>query len=98
MLILRVDPGEFLTQCCQPSFQQAGGLRRLLAQRPDRDIEGVFVDEHRAYLGAGYIRDTFTYEFADRTLAPHYRGIQKFLGDESCVAITDSPMVGHDRL
>lgn len=66
----------------------------VLAQRPDRDIEGVFVDEHRAYLGAGYIRDTFTYEFADRTLAPHYRGIQKFLGDESCVAITD---ISRDR-
>lgn len=64
-------------------------LGAVLAQKPDRDIEGVFLDERRDYLGAGYIGDRLTYDFADKSLAPHYRGIQKFLGDECCVAITD---------
>lgn len=61
----------------------------VLAQRTDRDIEGAFIDETGAYLGAGYLRDRLTYDFTDKSLAPHYRGIQKFLGDECCVAITD---------
>lgn len=88
LLVLSHEPGAE-TNALRTFDLKTMTLGAVLAQRTDRDIEGVFIDEHRAYLGAGYIRDRLTYDFADKSLAPHYRGIQKFLGDECCVSITD---------
>ncbi|MBI5942324.1 MAG: hypothetical protein HY859_18095, partial [Caulobacterales bacterium] len=61
----------------------------IMARRPDRDIDSVFVDENRRYIGAKYVDHRVNYEFADKTFAAHFKGLNKFMGDECNIHLFD---------
>lgn len=92
------EPGVFLAMTSQPD-DTAVSLRRfdvrtgqvgaMVAGRPDRDVESALIDERRAFVGARYTVDRDEYDFADRTLAPHFRGMDSFFRGEASVRIVD---------
>lgn len=61
----------------------------VLARRPDRDIDSVFIDENRRYLGAKYLDHRVNYEFTDKSFAAHFRGLNRFLDDECNINLFD---------
>lgn len=54
----------------------------IIAHRPDRDVEGAFVDENGRYMGAKFIEDRIGYDFADKGFTSHFRALDRFLGQE----------------
>jgi dipeptidyl aminopeptidase/acylaminoacyl peptidase len=66
-----------------------GALGDLVVSHPDRDIEDCLIDSRRRLVAAAYGDDRIGYEFADASLAPHFRGISKFFGDDSNVVLAD---------
>ncbi|MFN3512486.1 MAG: alpha/beta hydrolase family protein [Phenylobacterium sp.] len=54
-----------------------------VAQREDRDIESALVDEHGRYVAAISTDDRVVYDFADKALNAHFRGIDSFF-DKTC--------------
>lgn len=61
----------------------------VVASRPDRDVDGALLDRHGRYAGARYVEDRVAYDFVDKKLAPHIRGIEGFFGRECNVRIID---------
>ena len=55
----------------------------IVAQHPNRDIADVFQDRAGNLIGARYVEDRFAYDFADPSLAPHYRALNAFY-DNQC--------------
>jgi dipeptidyl aminopeptidase/acylaminoacyl peptidase len=72
-------------------------LGDLVLQHLDRDIGQCVVDAQRRLVAAAYVDDRIGYEFADATLAPHYRGINAFFGNDSNVELIDIAP-DHNRL
>lgn len=66
-----------------------GAVGDIVVSHPDRDIEDCLVDPRRRLVAAAYGDDRVGYEFADASLAPHFRGINKFFGDDSNVLLAD---------
>ncbi|MDB5471745.1 MAG: family peptidase [Caulobacter sp.] len=61
----------------------------VIAEQPDRDISGVFIDKDRNYLGAAYVDDRRAYSFPDPALGPHFKALNKILGPERSVVLAD---------
>ena len=61
----------------------------VIAEQPDRDITGVFIDHDRNYVGASYVDDRQAYSFQDPALTPHFRALGRILGPERTVVLTD---------
>lgn len=51
--------------------------------RPDRDVDDALVDESGRFVAAVYHDDRVVYDFADKRLAPHFRGLESFY-EKSC--------------
>jgi len=49
----------------------------------------VFVDENRRYIGARYVDHLVNYEFAGKTFAAHFKGLNRFMGDECNIHLFD---------
>lgn len=92
------EPGVFLA-VAREADEQAMALRTfdvrtlkmgpVLAARPDRDVDGALVDEQGNYVAARFVTDRADYEFANKDVAPHYRGMDKFFGGEANVYVQD---------
>ena len=75
----------------------SGKLGDIVLSHPNRDIDRCLVDEHRHLVAGGFDDDRIGYEFADASLAPHFRGINKFFGDDSNVYLADIS-ADHNRM
>lgn len=60
-----------------------------VASRPDRDIEGALTDVRGRLVAAMSTDDRVVHSFADKTLAPHFRGIEASIGKASNVRLYD---------
>lgn len=60
-----------------------------LSQRAGRDAAGGAVDERRRLIATKYIDDRTTYDFTDKSLAAHYRAMNRFFDDEANVDLWD---------
>ncbi|WP_332769983.1 alpha/beta hydrolase family protein [Phenylobacterium sp.] len=60
-----------------------------VAVRPDRDTEGALTDERGRYLAAISTDDRVVYNFADKTLGAHVRGVEAFFQKTCNVRITE---------
>lgn len=74
-----------------------GALGDVVLSHADRDIEACLVDPQRKLVAAAYGDDRIGYEFADASLAPHFRGIDKFFGGDSNVDLVDIT-ADHNRM
>ena len=74
-----------------------GQLGDVVLARADRDIEACLLDSRRNLVAAAYGDDRVGYEFADQTLAPHFKGINTFFGNDSNVELVDIT-ADHNRL
>lgn len=92
------EPGIFLAATRQPTDPaialrtfdiRTGEVGAVVAARPDRDVEGALVDEFGKFVGARYLVDRSDYDFADKTLAPHFRGLDKFFQGDASAIIKD---------
>jgi dipeptidyl aminopeptidase/acylaminoacyl peptidase len=72
-------------------------LGDVVLQHPDRDIGSCLVDGQRRLVAASYGDDRLGYEFADKSLVPHYRGICTYFTNDSNVELVDIT-ADHDRL
>ena len=61
----------------------------VVAERPDRDFEGAFVDENLRMVGGAFWDDRLNYQFSDPSLAAHFRAINKALKDRCNVQLYD---------
>lgn len=92
------EPGVFLAMTTQPD-DTAVTLRRfdirngqvgaVVAGRPDRDVEAALLDDRRGFVGARYTVDRDEYDFADASIGPHFRGMDRFFKGEASVRIVD---------
>ncbi|HWW11259.1 MAG TPA: alpha/beta fold hydrolase, partial [Brevundimonas sp.] len=57
--------------------------------RAGRDVADGLTDSAGRYLGAAYYGERLEYEFADPTLAPHHRALNRFFDNQCSVALTD---------
>jgi len=64
-------------------------LGEVVASRPDRDIDGVLHNRNGQLLASYFVDDRLTYQFADPTMTAHFKGLNKFLGDECNIRIFD---------
>ena len=69
----------------------------IVAEKPGRDFETAFVDENLKLVGSLYWEDRLNYEFADPSLAPHFRAVNAALEDTCNVALYDIDL-SHKRL
>jgi dipeptidyl aminopeptidase/acylaminoacyl peptidase len=69
---------------------------RVLAHA-DRDIDDCLLDSRRNLVGAAFVDDRIAYEFADASLAPHFRGVNAFFTNTSNVEI-GSLTPDHNRM
>ena len=60
-----------------------------IARRDGLDCSGGLVDERGRYLGAAYVEDRLTYDFVDPGMGAHFKGVNRFFGDERSVSIFD---------
>ena len=60
-----------------------------IARRDGLDVDGGLVDERGRWLATRYVEDRVTYDFADKSLAAHFKGINTYLGNERNVRIFD---------
>lgn len=60
-----------------------------VASRPDRDIEGALTDTRGRLVAAVSTDDRVAYSFTDKTLAPHFRGIEAFFNKACNVRLHD---------
>jgi dipeptidyl aminopeptidase/acylaminoacyl peptidase len=74
-----------------------GALGDVVLAHADRDIENCLIDSRRNLVAAAYGDDRIGYEFADRTLAPHFKGVNTFFGNDSNVELVDVTP-DHNRL
>ncbi|MFN3512487.1 MAG: alpha/beta hydrolase family protein [Phenylobacterium sp.] len=51
-----------------------------VSARPGLDVDGALVDDQGRFVAARYVEDRFSYDFADESLAPHFRGVESFFG------------------
>ena len=68
---------------------RSGQLGETVAGRPTLDVDGALFDKNGIFVASSFIEDRLAYDFADKTLAPHYRGIEGFFGRECNVRIID---------
>lgn len=68
---------------------RTGQLGAVVAQRPTLDVSGAIFDQAGKYVGAEYVEDRVAYDFAERKLGPHIRGIESFFAKECNVRIVD---------
>lgn len=68
---------------------RSGAMGDIVAQRPNLDVEDALFDQDGKFVAAQFIEDRVAYDFADKKLAPHYRGIDGFFGRECNVSISD---------
>ncbi|PZQ56330.1 MAG: S9 family peptidase [Phenylobacterium zucineum] len=61
----------------------------VVAERPDRDFEGAFVDERQRLVGSAYWDDRLNYQFADPALGPHFRAVNAALKNACNVQLYD---------
>ncbi|RAK67298.1 S9 family peptidase [Phenylobacterium kunshanense] len=61
----------------------------VVAERPDRDLEGAFVDESQRLVASAYWDDRLNYHFADPALAPHFRAVNAALKNACNVQLYD---------
>jgi len=60
-----------------------------IARRDGLDVDGGLVDERGRFLATRWVEDRVTYDFVDRSMAAHFKGINGYLGDERNVRIFD---------
>lgn len=60
-----------------------------LAGRTNRDVEGCLTDEHGRLVAVSYQEDRLDYDFQDAGFAPHFRGMNKFFGQEDNIRIME---------
>jgi dipeptidyl aminopeptidase/acylaminoacyl peptidase len=72
-------------------------LGDVVLQHPDRDVMRCLVDDKNRLVAGAYEDDRLGYEFADASLAPHFRGINSFFGNDSNVELIDITQ-DHNRL
>lgn len=58
-------------------------------RRDGQDVVGALVDERGRFLGVKYMDDRVAYDFVDPAMAGHFKGINRYLGDERNVSIFD---------
>jgi dipeptidyl aminopeptidase/acylaminoacyl peptidase len=100
------DPGVWLVSTAGDADQErvirkfdlgAVKLGDVVLRHPDRDLVACFTDSHNRLIGAAYLDDRINYEFADASLAPHFRGINSFFGNDANVELIDITP-DHNRL
>jgi acetyl esterase/lipase len=69
----------------------------VVAERPDRDLESAFVDEDLQLVGGAFWDDRLNYQFADPSLAAHFRAINRALKDRCNVQLYDIDLK-HQRI
>jgi len=62
-------------------------LGEVVASRPDRDIDGAVITPEGVVLAAIYTEDRQAYVFSDPKMAAHFRGLNKYLGDECNISL-----------
>lgn len=65
--------------------------------RPGRDAAAEVLDARRRSVATAFQAARLDYDFADASLAPHFRAMNRFLDDEASVELTDVS-TDHDRL
>lgn len=68
---------------------KTGVLGAVISQRANLDVSDAVFDQDGKYVGAQYIDDRVVYDFVDKKIAPHLRGIENFFGKECNVRILD---------
>lgn len=76
---------------------RSGELGEIVAQRPNLDVDGALFDQGGKYVGAMFTEDRLTYDFVDKKLTPHFRGVESFFGKECNLAIVDLSQ-DHNRM
>lgn len=76
---------------------RTGEFGELVAQRPKLDVDGALFDQAGKYVAAVYTEDRITYDFVDKKLGPHFRGLENFFGKECNLSIEDLSQ-DHNRL
>lgn len=64
-------------------------LGEVVARQPGHDIVGVFTDDRWNLIGARWIDDRVTYQFAEKDFAPHFRGMSNFLENKANIDLFD---------
>jgi dipeptidyl aminopeptidase/acylaminoacyl peptidase len=67
-----------------------------VAQQRGHDMVGAFVDQRGALVASGYIADRLDYQFADPSLAAHFRAVNSYFHNECNVEIVNVDD-GHKR-
>lgn len=68
---------------------RTGQFGKTVAGRQSLDVDGALFDKNGVFVASVYTEDRLTYDFVDKKLAPHYRGIEGFFGRECNVRIID---------
>lgn len=63
-----------------------------LAPRPGVDASGAVVDHAGRLAAVGYVGDRLEYEFIDKTLAPHHRGLDRFWESTNNIVLEQADM------
>lgn len=74
-----------------------GEFGDLVAQRPHLDVDDALYDQAGKYVAAVYTEDRITYDFVDKKLGPHFRGLENFFGKECNLSIQDLSQ-DHNRI
>jgi len=64
-------------------------LGDLVAAPPGRDVEAAIYTPSGDLVGASYTDDRRNYQFVDPAFGPHFRALNKFLGNESNIDFFD---------
>lgn len=100
------DPGVFLvavreddaaTVAIRKWDVRTGAVGEVVAHRPNLDVEDALFDQDGKLVAARFIDDRASYDFFDKKLAPHVRGIESFFKRECNVTISDISQ-DHNRL
>ncbi len=71
-------------------------LGDVVARQAGRDIEGPLLDRRNILVGASYGDDRLNYQFFEKGIAPHFKGMNAFFNNQCNVRITDISD-NHDR-
>ena len=64
-------------------------LGEVVAAHPDRDIVEHLLDRRHRYLAGGFVEDRLAYDFADKTFAPHFKGLDGFFKNACNINLID---------
>lgn len=79
LLAVHRAPGE-ASATLRPFDIRTSAFGAPLYSHPTRDVAGALTDRRGRYLAAIYQEDRVVYDFADKQLGPHFRGLESYFG------------------